>query len=72
MEVSKTLRKMMIDKDVKQIIIADNLGIAKQNFSNQLKADNFRMNDIIKIADILGYDTKLQFTDRDSGKTIDA
>lgn len=71
MEVGKTLRKMMIDKDVKQIDIADSIGLKKQNFSDQLRRDNFRINDIIKIADTIGYETRLQFIDKDSGKIID-
>lgn len=71
MEVGKTFKKMMIDKDVKQIEIANNIGLKKQNFNDQLKRDNFRINDVIKIADNLGYDVKLQFVDRDNGKIID-
>lgn len=72
MEVAKTFKKIMVDKEIKQTQIADAMGLAKQNFNNQLKADNFRINDVIKIAEILGYNVKLQLVDRKTGKIIDA
>ena len=63
---------MMIDKDIKQLAIADGIGITKQNFNDQLRRDNFRISDVVKIADILGYDTQLTFIDRASGNTTNA
>lgn len=72
MEVGKTFKKIMIDRDIKQTDIADKLGITKQYFNDQLRRNNFRIGDIEKIADILDCDTRLQFIDRDTGKVVDA
>jgi len=72
MEIAKTLKKLMIDKGIKHIEVAEKLGIEKQNFSNKLKVKNFRITDVEKIADIIGYDVKLTFIDRETGQTIDA
>lgn len=72
MEIAKTLKTLMINKGVKHIEVAQKLGIEKQNFSNKLKVKNFRITDIEKIADIIGYDVKLQFIDRETGKVIEA
>lgn len=71
MELGKMFKKMMIDKDIKQLKVAEAMGITKQNFNDKLKADNFRINDIIKIADILGYDIKLQIIDRENQKVME-
>jgi DNA-binding Xre family transcriptional regulator len=71
MELNKVFKKMMIDKEVKQIDLADSLGLSKENFHAQLRRNNFRITDIIKIADILNYDVNLQFIDRDTNRIID-
>ena len=64
MEVTKTLKMLMLNKDVKQIDVAEKFGMSKNTFNNLLQRNNFKLNDVEKIADILGYDTKITFIDR--------
>ena len=71
MELGKAFKKMMIDKSVTQVSVAAKLGVKKQNFNNKLRFDNFRIEEIMKISDILGYDLKLQFIDRANGEIIE-
>ena len=71
-QVSKALKKLMIDKEVTQVEVAARLEKEKQNLNNKLRNNNFRISEIEEIADILGYDIKLQFTDRYTGKVVDA
>jgi len=71
MKLEKIIKKMLIDKELKQIDLAEKLKLSKENFHAQLKRDNYRISEIVKIADILGYDVKLHFIDRENGKIID-
>lgn len=50
--------------------VANKIGYTKQGFSNLLKKNNYKLNDIIAIADIIGYDVELHFTDRNSNDNI--
>ena len=47
------------------------LGKSKENIHQQFKRDNFKLMDILDIADTLGYDVKLSFVDRETGKVIE-
>ena len=67
LELKKTIKKMIIDKDIKQVDIATALGKNKQGFNNQLMRDNFRLSEIVEIANVLGYSVKLQFIDKETG-----
>jgi hypothetical protein len=53
-------------KDTNVSQLAHDLNIGKENFHMQLKRDNFRINDIEKIADKLGYNVELSFIDKDT------
>ena len=70
MEITKAIKTMMLNHDMKHIDVADKLGYTKQGFSNLLKKDNYKLDDIIKIADIIGYDVQLSFIDRDGVNNI--
>lgn len=71
MDISKTFKMLMLKKDVKQVDVAIQFGMSKNTFNNLLQRNSFKLNDVIKIASILGYDVKLQFVDRESGKIVD-
>ena len=71
MKLEKTIKKMLIDKDLKQIVLAEKLELSKENFHAQLRRDNYRISEVVKIADILGYDVKLRFIDRENGEVIE-
>ena len=70
MKLTKKLKIMMLEKDMKQSEIAEKIGLTKQSINNYLSRDNFINDILIKIADVLGYDTKVTFVDRETGKEI--
>lgn len=55
----------MLEKDIKQVDVAEQLGYTKQGFNKLLSKDDFKLKDIEKIANILGYDIELNFIDQE-------
>lgn len=70
MQITKAIKTMILNRDVKHIDVANQLGYTKQGFSNLLKKDNYKLDDIIKIAGILGYSVQLTFIDNQDGNNI--
>lgn len=60
----------MLQKNSKQYEVAEKIGYTKHGFNNLLNRDNYKLNDIIKIADALGYDVNIQFVDRATNRVI--
>ena len=52
-------------KNIRLQKIAEGLGISVSNFSNKMRQDNFRDQDLKRIADILGYDMFITFRERE-------
>lgn len=58
MSASKTIKKIMLDKNISVKELAQELGIKPQVLSNKLYRDTFTYNDYVRIANILGCDVK--------------
>ncbi len=58
MSATKTIKKIMLDKDVTVKFLAEKLKISPQVLSNKLYRDTFSYKDYITIANILGCDVK--------------
>lgn len=58
MSGSKTIKSIMIDKDLKVKDLASKLEINERVLSNKLYRDTFSLDEYIKIANILGCDVK--------------
>lgn len=58
MSASKTIKKIMLDRDISVKTLAEKLGCNPQVLSNKLYRDTFSYADYIKIVDILGCDVK--------------
>ena len=77
MDITKALKMIMVDRDIKQIDVASRFYTnetnknSKNTFNNLMRRNDYKLNDIIKIAEILDYDVKLQFVDKLAGKVID-
>ena len=56
MSASKTIKKIMLYKDVTVKALAEKLGVSSQVLSNKLYRDTFTYKEYIKIADLLGCD----------------
>ena len=70
MEITKAIKTMIVNRDAKHIDVANKLGYTKQGFSNLLKKNNYKLDDIIKIAKILDYDVQLTFIDNEHNNNI--
>ena len=46
MQVTKAIKKMIVNRDAKHIDVSEKLGYTKQGFSNLLKKDNYKLDDI--------------------------
>lgn len=66
MGVSKAIKQLMQERNMKVKELADAMGLSAQNMSNKLYRDNFSYNEVAKIADILNCDVKI--ITRDTGK----
>lgn len=58
MSASKTIKKIMLDKNISVKELAEKLGIKPQILSNKLYRDTFTYNDYVKIVNILDCDVK--------------
>ncbi len=58
MSASKTIKKIMLDKNISVKELAEKLNIKPQVLSNKLYRDTFTYNDYVKIANILNCDVK--------------
>jgi len=65
LSISKQFKIIMLENDLKQVEVAEKLGYTKQGFNNLLNKDDYKLKDIIKIADIIGYDIDIIFKKRD-------
>ena len=70
MDILSQIRIMQATRNVNNTQTASLLGTSRQNFSNKCERNNFTVNDLCKIADILGFDMEIVFTDRESGKKV--
>lgn len=58
------IKRMMKIRNMNQSELAKKLGISKENFSQQLSRNNFRINDLIKIGNILECDFIAYYKER--------
>jgi len=69
-DITKTFKMIMIDKDLKQYEVGKRLGYEeRQPFHRILqKNDHLRLKETLKIANALNCDVKIILCDRDTGK----
>ena len=68
--ISKKIKIACVKKDTNVTKLAAKLELGKENFHAQLKRDNFRTNDLKKIAGTLGYDIEINFIDKETKEKI--
>ena len=69
--IAKSIKVLCAYRDLNITQLGYKLGLSKENFHAQIKRDNFRINDIVKIADTLGYDVNIQFVDQVNGRVVE-
>lgn len=66
MDVLSQIRVMQAVRNLNNSQTAALLGSSRQNFSNKCDRNNFSVNELQKIADVLGFDMDIVFTDREN------
>ena len=66
MDVLSQIRIMQTVRNLNNSQTAALLGSSRQNFSNKCERNNFSVNELQKIADVLGFDMDIIFTDREN------
>jgi hypothetical protein len=62
--IAKALKILCAYRDTNITQLGAKMDLSKENIHGQIKRDNFRYTDIVKMADLLGYDVDIQFIDR--------
>lgn len=71
-DLKKGFKRLLLESDINQTQLGEKLNMTKANVSRLLNKDDFRIyGDIERIADVLNYDVKISFIDRETGKVID-
>lgn len=72
MDITRAVKRMIFEKEVKQQDVGEKLGMSKSAFNQVINKNDFRVNsDLIRIADAIGYDVVIQLKDRETGKIIE-
>lgn len=70
MDTTKLIKRLLVDVDINTVELAKRLGCGTANLYNKYKRNNFSINELEQIADALGCDLKIEFIDRQTGKTF--
>ncbi len=70
MDFITQIKIMEAAKGYSQKDTALQLNITPQNYYRKIKNRTFQVDDLQHIADVLGFDMEIVFTDRESGKKI--
>lgn len=66
MDIAKKIKIMLVQEDKTLSQLAETLNTSQQNLSAKLKRNNFSINEMLDIANALGYELNIEFTKRDS------
>ena len=70
MDFITQIKIMQAIRNLNDSQVASLFGMSRQNYSRKLKNKTFSIDDLQKIADVLGFDMEIVFTDRETGKKI--
>lgn len=68
MELDKYIKKVLIDKDVKQIDLAEKMGISRASLGGLISRNKMGIDKLEELANALDCDVKITFVDRENGK----
>lgn len=66
MSIAETIRIILIKKKMTVSELAEKTGQSQPNLTNKLKRDDFKVNELRKIAAALNCELELNFIDKDS------
>lgn len=61
MDITKEIKKIMVDEDITIVALAEKLGTSQPNLSAKFKRNNFSVNEMKEIAAVLGYELEIKF-----------
>ena len=64
MDISKMIKKILIDEDMNMSQLADKLDTSQQNLSAKLKRNNPSLKEMQEIAEALAYELKIEFINK--------
>ena len=70
MDFTTQIKMMQAARSLNDSQTAELFGTTRQNYSRKIKNTTFSVDDLCKIADVLGFDMEIVFTDRESGKKV--
>ena len=70
MSVTKKIKLLLVERDMKMTDLAEKLNTSKSNLSQKMQRDNFSEKELKEIADVLNCDYDIIFTTKDTGKQI--
>ena len=70
MDFTTQIKMMQAIRGLNDSQTAELFGTTRQNYSRKIKNRTFSVDDLQKIADVLGFDMEIVFTDRESGKKV--
>lgn len=68
--VAEKIKILLNRNRITTAVLADRLGISRQNLSNKLSRNNFTEKDIYAIANALELDIEINFINRETGEKI--
>ena len=69
MSMAKKIKILLAEKEMNMSDLADVLNTSQPNLSKKMKLDNFRENELVEIAELLGVKYEAKFVLED-GRTI--
>ena len=60
LDVTKEIKKILIDKDMTQSDLAEKLGTSQGNIANKLSRNNMKVSEFQTLLDVLGYELKIE------------
>ena len=70
MDFTTQIKMMQAIRGLNDSQAAELFGTTRQNYSRKIKNRTFSVDDLQKIANVLGFDMEIVFTDRESGKKV--
>ncbi len=72
MDIKKGFKRIQVEKGLNQSQVGELLGMSGANASRFFLRKDFRIyGDISRVADAMGYDVRVVFVDRETGREID-
>ncbi|MBC5630632.1 helix-turn-helix transcriptional regulator [Clostridium sp. NSJ-6] len=64
MDITKIIKKLLIDKGMTQTELAKKLNTSSGNLTNKLRRNDFRISELEEISEAIGYELKIEFIEK--------